>query len=131
MPITNKEVWSDLEQNFVVDGHGSIRKVVNVESVFTSIDNILGTSQGERVMLPEFASTLSGIVFDPVNQITMDNLAKSIRSCVEKWDNRVSITQVDFKGHADQNTIIATIIFRIKGYSGSYVYTKALKTGGV
>ena len=73
------EIWSDLHQDLLASDSG-IRKVVNVDSVKTSIDNILRTRLGERVMLPQFGSAFPDILFESMTSDMQDNLISSIQS---------------------------------------------------
>jgi len=74
MAIVAKEIWSDLHQSLKTDAQGSIKKVINIEAVKTSIDNILRTAKGTRVMLRNFGSDLKGMLFENI-----DNSLKSKR----------------------------------------------------
>lgn len=126
-----KEVWSELDHKIITDSQGRLKKVQNVSAVFSSIDNILGTRQGERVMLPEFASTLGSMLFEPITQELMNRLSKEIKRVIELWDNRPLVTSVDFRADHDRNYVQISVNFVIRGYAETYTYTKVVKTGGV
>lgn len=118
------EVWSDLHQDLVTDSRGSLKKVINVDSVRTSINNILGTAQGERVMLPEFASNLRDMLFEPLDEELMHLAATEVKRAVERWDDRVSVIGVDFNQDPDNNQISMSMKFTIKGYPDTFTYTR-------
>ena len=82
------EIWSDIHQDIIADAQGNLKKVVNIDSVRTSIDNILRTYQGERVFLPTFASKLKDILFEPINDYIINKLSQSVKSTIELWDDR-------------------------------------------
>ena len=115
-----EEVWSDLDHRFVTDAQGSLKKVVNLDSVRTSIDNILRTFQGERVMLPPFASRLKDIVFDPINEGLSRKVASEIKRVIEFWDDRVTVSAVDYNANPDRNFVSLTVHFVLRGYSEEY-----------
>lgn len=121
------EVWSDLDHRFVADGLGNLKKVINVQAVQTSIDNILRTRKGERVMLPEFGSNLSGILFEPTNSTMIDFLSRDLKQSIERWDDRVLVTEIKYLQEPDLNTITLQISFMIKGYSKVFTYEKPIK----
>jgi phage baseplate assembly protein W len=108
-------VWSDLDENLVQDVQGNLALVVNEQSVRDSIDNILGTNPGERIFLPQFASGLKSILFEPMTQQKMDNLANSIKNSIETWDNRVSVQNVACTLDPDNNYVAITVTFSIPG----------------
>ena len=122
------EYWSDLDERLITDGNGVLKKSVNVASVLTSIDNILGTTQGERVMLPEFASDLNGFLFDPINPSLQYRLANSVKQVIEKWDDRVEVLGVDYSSNADKSQVTLSVTCRIRGYYETFEYKKQLST---
>jgi len=123
-------IWSDLDHRIVTDGQGAIKVVTNIQSVFTSIDNIVNTHPGERVMLPEFASGIGDMLFELINKGMLQKAANSVKQTIERWDDRPIITGVDFKSDSDSNFVNMTIYFQVKGYLDTYTYTKRIKVGG-
>jgi len=120
-PIT--EVWSDLYQDLRGDSQGSLKKVINIESVRTSIDNILGTAQGERIFLPEFASRLKDILFEPINDYLINRLSQQVKDTIEIWDDRVQVLGVDTNIDADQGYMEITVKFNIRSYGEAFTHT--------
>jgi len=110
------EVWSDLDHRLIKDGDNALKKNVNVESVLSSIDNILRTYKGERVMLPGFASNLKSIVFESMDDTVLDFLSKDIKEMIEKWDDRVLVTRTAFLADPDMQSISLSVEFAIKGH---------------
>jgi phage baseplate assembly protein W len=117
------EVWSDLDHRFITDAQGAVKKVTDIDSVRTSIDNILRTFQGERVMLPPFASRLKDIVFDPINEGLSRKMANEVKRVIEYWDDRVTVSAVDYNANPDRNQVSMTIHFVLRGYSEEFTQT--------
>jgi len=122
--ISQTEIWSDINQAFTLNAQGGIKRSINIESVFTSIDIILGTEQGERVMLPAFAANFGTILFDPINNDLASFATQSIKSTIEAWDPRVSVTNVTYNGNPDNNTVQISVTFTIVGLQQAYTITK-------
>jgi len=120
-------IWSDLDHRLIQDAQGNLKKVVNVQSVYTSIDNILRTYKGERVMLPSFASNLKSILFESMNKPMMDFLSRDLKEMIEKWDDRVLVTHTRFLEDPDNNSIVFELSFVIKGYSKVFRYETSVK----
>lgn len=114
--IPSTVVWSDINERLVADDQGNVKMSYNIDAVKTSIDNILRTSQGERVMLPEFALGLRDLLFEPITDSLLNKLSNSIKATVEAWDNRVSVEGVGFDSYPDKNQIDISLTFRIRGY---------------
>lgn len=120
------DIWSDLHHDIKRDAQGGLKKVVNVEAVMTSIDNILGTRAGERVMLPDFASNFGNMVFEPMNQTLMNFVAREIKDVIEKWDNRPEVINVNYFHNPDENKMQVDVAFRIRGYQQVFNFSKIL-----
>ena len=120
------EIWSDLFQTLGPDGSGSLRKVVNVDSVKTSINNILSTYLGERIMLPEFASRLRSMVFEPLNDSLVNLLSEEIKDVIERWDPRVSVNGLSFKQDTDNNYCQIIVNFNLTSYTETFTQTTTI-----
>ena len=120
MPVnqTNSglEVWSDLHQDLRTDPSGRIRKVLNAEAVKTSIDNILRTRYGQRVMRPTFGSGLDDLVFSLMGRQLGDAIAKEVRESILRWEDRVDIKTVDVYQSQDQSYVRVNLRFSVYGY---------------
>jgi phage baseplate assembly protein W len=114
--ITPPTVWSDLDHRIIQDGQGAVKAVFNIDAVSTSINNILGTMQGERVMLPNFASRLSQMIFEPLTDELSDWISREVKLVVERWDDRVEVMETQYSTDADNNIINIEVLFRVKGY---------------
>jgi len=70
---------------------------------------LLLTIPGERVMRPSLGTPIRSTVFDPGDQNTVDALEASIRSAIDKWEERVGVEEVRMELNADSNTLNITI----------------------
>lgn len=120
------EIWSDLHQDLVADPQGRLKKVINEESVRTSIDNILGTFQGERIMLPEFASNLRSLVFENATPALSEMFSTDIKNMIERWDDRVIVSTVSLNIDADNHLVEITVVFMIRSYTEMLTHTVTL-----
>ncbi len=72
----------------------SISRSDGIQHVVQSIQQILGTAKGERVMLRDFGSRLHTLVFEP-NDPDIRVLADHyVREALEKWEPRVILDRV-------------------------------------
>jgi hypothetical protein len=115
-------VWSDIHHNFEIDAKGDIRKAVNIAAVKTSIDNILRTIPGERVMLPTFAAGLQDLVFEPTDARVYSRISDRIKDAINVWDTRVIVQKVDLVIDADNSSVTIKMQFAIKGYDQIFTH---------
>lgn len=123
-------IWSEIDPRFVQDAQGTLRIAVNVDAAMASIDNILKTRKGERVMLPEFGSNLAGIIFEPINSTAIKFLSRSLRDDIERWDDRILVTSVNVYPDPDRSLVSITILFRIKGLGNILKYETEIRGEG-
>ena len=118
--------WSDIHQNVELDGQGNIKMAINVDAVKTSIFQILHTRRGSRIMHPTFGSDIHGMVFDKITPDLGRMIANEIKTDVEMWDPRVSITNIGVISDPDTHQTVAEINFTINGYDESFLQSVPL-----
>ena len=110
------EIWSELDHEFKLDGQGNLKKVINVEAVKSSIMNILGTRQGQRLFFPTFAEAFSSMLFEPIDSHLSSFLSNQMKQVIEQWDDRVTVISSDFQSNPDANSVSVTLYIAIRGY---------------
>lgn len=60
----------------------------------SSILMILGTSPGERLMLPEFGSTLAFMMFEPNDSTTVEQIKNETAGALARWDPYITVVAV-------------------------------------
>lgn len=103
---------------------------ITVRSVFDPKDDkdilrssilwIIMTRLGERVMLPEFGSSVPDLVFEPNDAISASTVAQQVRAAISRWDDRVQFR--DFKVSGSDNTMHCTLTYsdKLSNLSNSY-----------
>lgn len=121
-------IWSDLHPSLSKDTQGNIRISENVDAVIGAIDNILRTRRGERVMLPEFGSDLSDMVFELADQDLFDRFSSKLMETLSSWDDRVIVNSINARIHPDSNLVDLKISFSIRGYDKVFEYSSTLQS---
>ena len=78
-----------------VDGRGGLALVRGENDIEEAIVAILCTAQGERVMRPEFGSSIHEFVFAPNNATTAGLIAYQVQQALARWEPRIEVTEVD------------------------------------
>ena len=78
-----------------VDGTGGIAMSRGEKDIEYSILAILGTAKGERVMRPDFGSSIHDFIFAPNNATTHGLLGYHVRDALAFWEPRIEVTDVD------------------------------------
>ena len=91
--------------------------VLDAESVFQAVNNILSTKKGERLFLPEFGSLLEELLFEPIDDDTAFLIKTELIRAIEEWDPRVQIdyNETQIIPYPDENRYEVTLVFSIIG----------------
>ena len=98
----------------------------DVKAINNSITNILRTSQGSLIGMPEFGSRLQELVFGQLDHITVDMLKRLINEALNQWEDRINITDISVAQYPEYNRLIATIKYSVKNDVLSTQYTASV-----
>lgn len=108
------DFYSDYDGTFKRQSDGDVKKDADVDAIFNSITNIILTTQGERRMLPTFASNIKRLLFEPIDEITARLIAENLLDAIKIWDNRINVTGFDIEPLYDENSYRCRLNFTIK-----------------
>jgi len=95
--------------------NGKLKSSSDEQLVEESIQIILNTRKGERLMRPEFGSDIQSIVFGNNNASSATRLSHYIREALEDYEPRIKVDSV--KAYADskqQNLMNVSIEYTIR-----------------
>lgn len=78
----------------------------------TSIQMILLTMLGERVMICDFGSRLYELLFDPFNDFLKAELTEIVRDVVPKWDPRLDVVSVDLEEDIENEGVTIHVVYK-------------------
>lgn len=82
--------------------------LTDIELVKMNLLNHIYTRRGERVMMSSFGTRIPDLVFEPLDQFTLDILDTDLRSVIS-FDPRVELLNFVITPLYDQNTVVASI----------------------
>jgi phage baseplate assembly protein W len=98
-----------------VNARGGISMLAGEDDIESSIKMILLTAKGERVMRPEFGSSLNDHMFSPNSKSTHALVAHEIRNALEMWEPRVELNDILVSPHPDDpGCILIDIRYAVK-----------------
>jgi uncharacterized protein len=97
------------------DGEKKIKIAADETSVRQSIELILSTGKGERVMRPDFGCNLHRLLFSPNNGTTRALAAFEVQEALLAWEPRIEVLQVGVRPDGDQGEILLIdIAYRVR-----------------
>lgn len=87
-------------------------KINDVELVKLDLLNHIFTRRGTRVMMPTFGTVIPELVFEPLDQSTVDLVEDEIRGVID-YDPRVELLDIKITVNEDQQsiTVAATLMY--------------------
>lgn len=115
------------------DGNGEIIMARDEEKIRQSIEIILGTSPGERLMRPDYGCGLHDFVFAPNNVRTAGLIRFHVEEALNRWEPRIELEEVTVApDNGDPAVILINIGYRVKSTDSRFnmVYPFYLERGG-
>ena len=94
---------------------GDLISLKNENAIARAVRNIVLTSPGEKLFDPDFGSSVSEILFENVDEITAVSIQDEIRNCLNNYEPRVDLVDVNVDPNFDENQFDVKITYRIVG----------------
>ena len=116
-----------------VDVRGNIQMSEYEEDIKEAIWIILATSKGERVMRPDFGSSIYDFVFASMNTATIGLIENSVRDALTLFEPRIELLSVEVSTEeATEGKLLIGINYRVRNTNNEFnlVYPFYLTEGG-
>lgn len=107
-------IFSDFLTNF--DKHplnGSLARITNEDSVRQSIKNLILTEVFERPYQPMLGSKLYSLLFEPMNEMTINLMERTIESTIRMFEPRANLLGVTVYAVEARNEYNVNIVFSL------------------
>ena len=97
-----------------------INKLVNVNAIRNSLDNIFSWTPGERVLNPEFGTNLRKLLYEGITDFNVEQIVAEIKHAVAQWEPRVQVENIvdvsTIEDH-ENNNVHLKVIYTIPSLS--------------
>ena len=108
--------FKDFSVNFAKNPFTDDLSVVhNDNSIKQAVKNIILTSPGEKPFQPLVGSSVSRLLFEPLDAFTADTIAEEIRTTINQYEPRVALTRVDVTPIYENNKLNVSLEYKIVG----------------
>jgi len=87
----------------------------NANTIQRSLKNIIFTFPGEKPFDPEFGSKVSRMLFEIITPLTANRIKREIEYSIDRYEPRVSLTNVKVVPNYDNNEFNVLIAYDIVG----------------
>ncbi len=96
---------------FKIGENGRVASLTGDDNIRGKIIQVLFTSPGERVNMPEFGCGLRDLVFDPNNQILAATTEFTVRKSLERWlGDEILVEAVDVASEEEFLLIVVVYV---------------------
>jgi phage baseplate assembly protein W len=98
---------------------GDFQKISNLNVIISSWNNILITPRRTHLHDPEYGSDLHLMVFQPIDDQTVDEIKREIEYRIEKYDNRALIEDIDVRLLSNKKGFEVDVYIGYEGEEGT------------
>ena len=103
-----------------VAASGDVQLAAYEDDVRQAVRLILETNQGERVMRPDFGSSIHALAFEPISTATTALLQHRIEAALVTWEPRIDQVTVVVTADRPQGRLMAEITYRVRATNTFY-----------
>ena len=97
------------------DGLGRLTLASPERDIEEAIWIILGTSKGERLMMPTFGCSLQDLVFEPNSDLVRGAIATEVLQALARWEPRIDVLDIRVDAPPGQaNLMLIRVDYRIR-----------------
>ncbi len=104
-------IYSDVNPDVVQASQYEL--VYNADSIQKSILTILGTRKGTRVFNRQFGSYLLDLLYDPMDDFSVERIKTEIISAIEQWEPRVVLLYANILPDYDNQMYYVSMEYQI------------------
>jgi uncharacterized protein len=110
----------------------TVEIVSGIEDIEQSLNILLSTTLGERVMQPKYGADLQSYVFEPANTMLVTTITDLVRTAIIYFETRISLIKLTIDtSNAWEGVLLINIDYKVKITNSrfNYVYPFYVKEG--
>jgi phage baseplate assembly protein W len=106
---------------------GDVALSYDTQAVSRSIRNLILTKHYERPFNPSIGSNMDTLLFEPMSRMTATEMESEIRTVINNYETRVSLTDVKVTPHETNNSYEISLTFFLQNASSPTTITMLLQ----
>jgi phage baseplate assembly protein W len=102
----------------------------DVDAIKNSIRNIFTVRKGQKLLNPEFGSSLEQYLFEPITEIYARAIGDDILSSIEKYEPRIEVLKVLVLPNPDENQYNIGVSYKFLEFKKENVLNIIAQLGG-
>jgi hypothetical protein len=109
---------------------GDILVDIDIEAIKNSLRNIFNTKKGQKILNPEFGSSLEQYLFTPITEPNAKAIGNQILKYVNAYEPRINISNVIVSPKIDQNLYYIAIYYNLLEINRNDIINIVAQLGG-
>lgn len=102
---------------------GEVEMISDEEDIRSSLDILLSTRLGERVMLPDYGCNLDDLLFEPINLTLKTYIQDLVRTAILYYEPRIRMDKLDMsETNEPEGLIVIHITYTLKSTNSRFNY---------
>lgn len=97
--------WFGINAPFIGGSQNILSRQEDERLIKNDLLQLLLTAPGERVMRPDFGTSIREFLFENANTVDLDELRTNIETQIEIFETRVTITDIQINPNEDENLL--------------------------
>lgn len=106
-----------------ISSSGDFERVVDINAILNSWNNILLTPRGAYPYDPEYGSDLYKLVFEPLDDVTAARIEQEVVVALQKFDNRAELESVEITYMRNRKGFNLDMVVSYEGETGNLSVT--------
>lgn len=102
------------------DGGNQLRMTSDEEDIRKSLEILLTTRIGERVMQPKYGCNTERLLFEPLDTTLQTYMQDLIRTAILYFEPRINLDRVELIPDPNEGRVIIEVDYTIKGTNSRY-----------
>lgn len=98
---------------------GDFKRVKDIDVIITSWNNILMTPRRTYLFDPEYGSDLHRILFEPVDDTTIERIKTEVETRIRLYDDRATIEDIEVILNATKKGYTVNVLVEYEGETGT------------
>lgn len=108
---------NDINGNFIIQDTSVRSKDIKVDydinAIRNSLINLFNTGKNERFLLPDYGTDIRRFIFEPITQHTGEQIGRTIKEAIQKWEPRVIVSGITITGYEDIHQYSIMLVLEI------------------
>lgn len=102
----------------------------DIEAIRNSIRNIFTTRKGQKLLTPEFGSSLEQYLFEPITEIYARAIGDDILTAIERYEPRIEVLKVYVLPNPDENQYNISVAYKFLEFKKDNILNIIAQLGG-